>query len=182
MISKENILRKMDRKLWLVICWLIIGAGCAPVISQQLIAQAQKIPFDEIVKDPEAWKGNIVILSGIILDAKNTQEGTLMEILQTPADSSGKPKDMDKSKGRFMALHKGFLDVEVYRRGREITIGGEITGKKVLKIGKIDYTYPFIKVYEIHLWPIEKEERVYYYPEPYWWHPWWYYRYPWLYW
>ena len=40
---------------------------------------------------------------------------------------------MDKSKGRFLALYKGFLDVAVYRWGREVTIGGKITGKRVLQ-------------------------------------------------
>ncbi|MBW2023760.1 MAG: Slp family lipoprotein [Deltaproteobacteria bacterium] len=40
---------------------------------------------------------------------------------------------MDKSKGRFLALYKGFLDVAIYRRGREVTIGGKIIGKRVIQ-------------------------------------------------
>ena len=117
--------------LWLCFCMLL--SGCATVVSKQLLTQAQRIEFDEIIKDPDAYTGKVVVLSGIILDSKNSKEGTLLEVLQVPADSSLRPKDMDKSKGRFLALYKGFLDVAVYRRGREVTIGGKITGKRVLQ-------------------------------------------------
>ncbi|MCK4528404.1 Slp family lipoprotein [candidate division WOR-3 bacterium] len=29
-------------------------------------------------------------------------------------------------------------------------------------MGEIEYIYPLIKVKEIHLWPVEKKDRVYY--------------------
>ncbi|MCD6306124.1 MAG: Slp family lipoprotein [Deltaproteobacteria bacterium] len=163
--------------LGLFFCVLL--SGCATVVSKQLLTQAQRIEFDEIIKDPDVYAGKVVVLSGIILDSKNSKEGTLLEVLQVPADSSLRPKDMDKSKGRFLALYKGFLDVAIYRRGREVTIGGKITGKRVLELGEIEYTYPFVEIKDIHLWPLEKKERIYYYPPPYLWHPWWYYYYPW---
>ena len=63
---------------------------------------------------------------------------------------------MDKSKGRFLALYKGFLDVAIYRRGREVTIGGKITGKRVLELGEIEYTYPFVEIKEIRNYSAKK--------------------------
>ncbi|MBW2040379.1 MAG: Slp family lipoprotein [Deltaproteobacteria bacterium] len=177
MKSRQNIL--LGCVVCLGLCFFVFASGCAPVISKQLMTQAQRIGFDEIIKDPEAYTGKVAVLSGIILDSKNTKEGTLLEILQIPGDPSSRPKDVDKSKGRFLGLYKGFLDVAVYRRGREATIGGEITGKRVLPLGEIEYTYPFIEVKEIYLWPVEEKEPVYCYPPPYLWRPWWYYHYPW---
>ncbi|MCK4389520.1 MAG: Slp family lipoprotein [Desulfobacterales bacterium] len=56
----------------------------------------------------------------------------------------------------------------------KVTIAGEIQGKKIQRLGEIDYTYPLISAKEIHLWPPKKEERVFYYPYPYWHYPWWY--------
>ena len=168
----------LSRVVLLGLCFFILASGCAPVISKQLIMQAQKIDFDEIIKDPEAYIGKIVVLSGIILDSKNTKEGTLFEILQTPSGPSSRPGDMDESKGRFLGLYKGFLDVAVYRHGRELTLGGEITGTRVLQLGETEYAYPLVEVREIHLWPVEEEQPVYFYT-PYVWYPWWYYPYPW---
>lgn len=63
----------------------------------------------------------------------------------------GRPKDVDDSDGRFLALYDGYLDTAIYTRGREVAVAGDIRGKKVLPLGQIDYTYPFIFIKEIHL-------------------------------
>jgi len=150
--------------------------GCAPVISKQLREQvAKELTLSVVLKDPDIYKGKTVLWSGVIITSVNLKEGTMIEVLQKPADIQGRPKDVDVSEGRFLALHPGYLDVAIYRQGREVTIAGEVQGKKVQRLGEIDYTYPLISVKEIHLWP-EKEERVYY-PYPYWHYPWWYYPY-----
>ncbi|MBW2023759.1 MAG: Slp family lipoprotein [Deltaproteobacteria bacterium] len=70
------------------LCFCVLLCGCATVVSKQLLTQAQRIEFDEIIKDPEVYAGKVVVLSGIILDSKNSKEGTLLEVLQVPADSS----------------------------------------------------------------------------------------------
>jgi outer membrane lipoprotein len=97
----------------------------------------------------------------------------MIEVLQKPADTRGKPKDVDESEGRFLALYPGYLDVAIYNGGRKVTVAGEIQGKKIQRLGEIDYTYPLISAKEIHLWPVEKKDRVYY-PCPSWHYPWWY--------
>lgn len=140
-------------------------ACCAPVISRQLREQARPdLTFSEVLGNPERYKGQMIILSGIILDAKHTKEGTLFEILQTPADFSGKPKDIDESEGRFLALDNRYPDINVYRRRREVTIAGTIEGKEVQALGKIEYGYPLIHVNEIYLWPVQ---RMYPHPHSY---------------
>jgi outer membrane lipoprotein len=176
MKSRKDIF--LSSVMFLGLCLFMFASGCALVISKQLIMRSQDIDFDEIMKDPEAYTGKVVVLSGIILNSKNTKEGTLLEILQIPAGPSSWPGDMDESKGRFLGLYKGFLDVAVYRSGRELTLGVEITGTRVLQLEEIGYTYPLVEVREIHVWPVEKEEPVCFCP-PYVWHPWWYYPYPW---
>ena len=81
-------------------------------------------------------------------------------------------KDVDESEGRFLALNSGYLDVAIYNRGRKVTVAGEVQGKKIQRLGEIDYTYPLISAKGIHLWPVEKEDRFYFYP--YWHYPSWY--------
>ena len=55
----------------------------------------------------------------------------------------------------------------------QVTIAGEIQEKKIQRLGEIEYTYPLISATEIHLWPVEKKDMVYY-PYPYRHYPWWY--------
>jgi len=148
--------------------------SCAPVISKQLREQvAKELTLQVVLKDPEAYKGKTVLWSGVIISSVNLKEGTMIELLQKPADMQEKPKDVDESEGRFLALNPGYLDIAIYNGGRKVTIVGEIQGKKVQPLGEIEYIYPMIKVKEIHLWPVEKEDRVYYL-YPYWHYPRWY--------
>ena len=151
------------------------ASGCAPVISKGLRAQIdEEILFEEVIQDPEAYQGKMVLWAGVIIGAKNRKEGTLIEVLQKPADMVGRPKDVDRSGGRFLALYDGYLDIAIYAQGREVTVAGEIKGKRTLPLDEIEYAYPLISVKEIHLWSLESKERVY--PYPYWhYYPWWWY-------
>ena len=178
---------KLNYKKWLIFGFapifvaycLFSIAGCAPVISKQLREQVSKaLTLNVVLEDPGAYKGKTILWSGVIIRSVNLKEGTMIEVLQKPADMQGKPKDVDKSEGRFLALNPGYLDVAIYNGGRKVTIVGEIQGKKVQPLGEIEYIYPLIKVKEIHLWPMEKEQSVYC-PHPYlhyprWYGPYWY--------
>jgi outer membrane lipoprotein len=147
--------------------------GCAPPISKQLREQvSEELTLKVVLKKPEAYKGKTILLSGVIISSVNLKEGTMIEVLQKPADMQGRPKDVDESQGRFLALYPGYLDVAIYNGGRKVTVAGEVQGKRIQPLGEIDYTYPLISAREIHLWPVEKKDR--FYPYPYWHYPWWY--------
>ncbi len=163
---------------------ILIIAGCAPVISKDIRDQvARDLSFKEVLQDPEAYSGKLVLWGGVIIKAENQKEGTLIEVLQKPTDREGRPKAIDQSDGRFLALYDGFLDVAIYSRDREVTVAGEIKEKRVLPLGDIQYAYPLILVRQLHLWPAERKERPYPYPRPYGPYPWWWYHpYPYRYW
>jgi outer membrane lipoprotein len=169
--------------LFFALTFLVCGSfsltGCAPAISKQLRQQvAKELTLKMVLKDPEAYKGKTILWSGLIINSVNLKEGTLIEVLQKPADMQEKPRDVDKSEGRFLALYSSYLDVAIYRQGRKVTVAGDVQEKKIQRLGEIEYTYPLIAAKEIHLWPVEKEQRVYY-PHPYWHYPRWYYPYWW---
>jgi len=164
-----------------VLATMFIAAGCAPVISKELRTQVIKdVSFGEIIQDPETYQGKTVIWGGIVISAKNLKEGTLIEVLQKPTDMELKPKDVDRSGGRFLALYDGYLDAAIYNQGRKVTVVGEIKGKRVLPLDEIEYTYPLISIKEIHLWPPKSKDQLY--PYPYWHHRWWRYYPYWGYW
>jgi outer membrane lipoprotein len=159
--------------LTFLVCVLFFVNGCAPPISKQLREQvSEELTLKVVLKEPDAYKGKNVLWSGVIINSVNLKEGTMIEVLQKPADMQGKPKDVDESEGRFLALYHGYLDVAIYNEGRKVTVAGEVQGKRIQPLGEIDYTYPLISAREIHLWPVEKEER-FYYPYPYWHYPRW---------
>jgi len=182
-----GICRGMEKKFYsarLVTFLILIITGCAPVISKDIRDQvAQDLSFKEVLQDPEAYRGKMVLWGGVIIKAENQKEGTLIEVLQKPTDREGRPRDVDHSEGRFLALYDGFLDTAIYAREREVTIAGEIKEKRVLPLGDIQYAYPLILVRQLHLWPAERKERLYPYPHPYGPYPWWWYPpYPYRYW
>lgn len=149
-------------------------ASCAPVISKQVRDQVKPgVTFSAVFRDPEGYKGQMMVLSGVIVSAENTKEGTLLQIVQRPAGFRGQPKDVDTTEGRFLALDSQYLDTYVYTKDREVTVAGEVQGKRTLPLDKTEYTYPLIQVKELYLWPVIEYRN--YSPYPY------YYRHPFFY-
>ncbi|MBN2569283.1 MAG: Slp family lipoprotein [Deltaproteobacteria bacterium] len=157
--------------LLFLVCALFSFTGCAPVISKQLRGLAAKdLTLSTVLKNPDAYKGKVILWSGVIINSVNLKKGTMIEVLQKPADRRGRPIDVDDSEGRFLVLNSGYLDVAIYRQGRKVTVAGEIQGKKIQSLGEIEYTYPLISAKEIYLWRVETESVIYYTP-PYWYYP-----------
>jgi outer membrane lipoprotein len=148
----------MKWKTVLILGLLAFSGGCVPVVSKTLLKEAQTIPFRELSSEPEEYKGKTVILGGIILDVKVEKEKTILEVLQVPASPYERPKDMEKSEGRFIVEYPSFLDPAIYTKGKAITVGGVVKGKEVGKIGERELVYPLIEGKEIYLWPVEEKE------------------------
>jgi outer membrane lipoprotein len=167
----------------------VLLSGCAAhyVIPESLDQQVDRtITFVSLQADPEIHKGRILSLGGAILEVKNLKEGTQIEVLHLPLDRYDRPAGgLVGSEGRFLVLHKGYLEKAVLRKGHRITVVGEVVGKKMQMIDEVEYTYPYLEAKFIHIWP-EVQEYAYYppyaYPYPYYypyWDPWRPYWYPW---
>jgi outer membrane lipoprotein len=137
----------------LILAALLLAGGCAPPFSQASLDQVDRtITFHELQRDPDRYKGKWVMLAGVIVSARNTQEGTFIEVLQRPMDRRGQPLDTDATEGRFIISSAKFLDAAVYHGGRLITVIGEAAGQKVMPLGEIEYRYPVVIAKEVHLW------------------------------
>jgi len=136
-------------KFFLSIALAFIITACAPVISDKSLREATlSVSFQELQKNPHAYLGKVVILGGVILSSTVKQEETLVEVLQQPLDRQYRPENRDISYGRFLVVFQGFLDPAIYAPYRLITVAGEVTGKKVLPIREIQYTYPVLAARE----------------------------------
>ena len=151
--------------------------SCAPVISKQLQDEAgTPVPFEELLSQPDAYVGRMMILGGYIVEAVNEPDGSLLTVLQVPLGFGKEPKSQDLSTGRFLVKTDQFLDPELYDKGRKVTVGGRLSGIQRRPLGKIVYAYPLIEAKELHLWPkVESYRRPY---SPYWYDPWYYPGYP----
>ncbi|MBW1716602.1 MAG: Slp family lipoprotein [Deltaproteobacteria bacterium] len=110
----------MVKRLLVITVTVACLSGCAHVISKEIRQEVDpELTFAELRKDARAHKGKTVLLGGVIVKTVNKEEGTILEVYQTQMDREGRPVKLDVSGGRFLALYKGLLDSEIYRKGRE---------------------------------------------------------------
>jgi outer membrane lipoprotein len=149
---------------------LLTGTGCTQyVISTPLREQAALSPaFTTVRANPGKYIGYTVIWGGVIIETVNQPNHTTITILQTPLELYQVPKDPEQSQGRFIARVDGYLDREVYHKGRKVTVAGQISGQETLPIGEMQYTYPVVKVQEIYLWRSVAPYYRPYYRQYYW--------------
>jgi outer membrane lipoprotein len=132
-------------------------SACAPAMSKKVRQEAdQSLSFAVLANDPEAYKGKIVIVGGVIAQTTPKSGQTELEIVQKPLESSNLPETTDRSEGRFLVITDSFLDPLIYKKDRKITVAGEVVGSEVRKLNELDYRYPVIKSQELKLWPQTK--------------------------
>ena len=135
----------------------LVMAGCAPVISPAVLKEVdQSVRFEQILKNPLAYRGRTVLLGGDIIETQNFPEKTLIVVLQRSLGFRKKPAAEGESKGRFIVSVPGFLDPAIYRPRRKVTVVGSVLGKEVRPLGEIEYTYPIITKRELYIWPAEE--------------------------
>lgn len=119
---------------------------------------------------------------GIILAARPEQDRTCFEILSRELGSSMRPRDVDLTQGRFIACHQGFHDPEVFGKGREVTVIGQLQQIDLRKVGDYDYRYPVLEADFITMWPERPDIIIQDYHDPFY-HPWYWgpYSYPYAY-
>ncbi|OPY69918.1 MAG: Outer membrane lipoprotein Slp family protein [Syntrophorhabdus sp. PtaU1.Bin050] len=171
----------MKRLVFVVLAFLILSS-CTSVLRKDLMERGvRNFSLDQLVRNPEPYKGKLFILGGIIAETTLTETDSVVNALYVPIDFAGYPKDV-KPNGRFLALYpkeRGILDPLIYGMHRKITVAGIFTGTEPGKIGQMNYIFPVFRVEEMYLW--EKSESYpwcaygpYPYRDPcYWGSPWW---------
>lgn len=114
---------------------------------------------------------------GIILATQPEAQQTCFEILSRDLSSSMRPRDEDHTAGRFIACNPGFHDPEVFVKGREVTVIGQLQQIDSRKVGEYDYRYPVLAAQFLTMWPERPDViiRDYYDPfyQPGYWGPYW---------
>lgn len=149
--------------LGLCLSALFTTAGCAPPFPKETLDKVNRnVSFLELRKEPEKFKGTWVMLGGMIIASKYSKEGTLIEILQRPLETSGRPLQTDSTEGRFLVQSDTFLDSAVYHEGRLITVVAEVIGRKELPLDDVMYQYPLLMMKDLHLWDPSQGPRFFF--------------------
>ncbi|WP_303906046.1 Slp family lipoprotein [Thiohalomonas denitrificans] len=169
------------KRLLLLAAVLTLGACATQVPERIQTAPAGNPPVAEVRSNPERFEGSRVRWGGTIANVQNRADETLIQIVARDLTDAGKPKEEDRSSGRFIARIDGFVDPAVYTQGRRLTVTGEIVGSRVEPVGEYEYRFPVVEVEASYLWPRETESvrRPYYYDpfwDPFWYDPWYPYR------
>jgi outer membrane lipoprotein len=144
------------KRLVVLFAGTLLLQGCTYAISPGMTERADKtLTFAQLQADPDTFKGKLVILGGTIAHTGNTTQGTLIEVVQKPLDFWGKPKRTDRTGGRFLVRHPGYLDVMIFAPGREITVAAEVEGTRSQALGEMEYSYPVVAARELKLWERE---------------------------
>lgn len=133
----------------------LMGCASSPdVVPEVLESQIDKtVTFTQVVTDPDAYKGKVVVFGGEVLKAKGLKDGTQLEVLQLPLEDFRKPtKQLTESQGRFLAIDKESMDPATFAERTPVTIVGEVTGATTQRLDEAEYRYPIIAVKHLHVW------------------------------
>lgn len=158
---------------------ILLLAACASVPKDLSVADNEiLIGFAEEVNSPGANQGLSARWGGVIAKVENKAKDTVIEVVNFTLNSSARPKQSDKTLGRFRIRYQGFLDPMIYQQGKSITGVGTIGKAEAGKIGEHKYTFPVLNANKVHLWkkikPVESRLVV----DPFWYSPASYWGYP----
>lgn len=143
---------------------LLLAAGCASVppapeptlsVAEARASEAEPAP-DVAVR----WGGTIA-------DVRNTADGTtVLEVVSRPLRAGGRPRGGDATDGRFLAEVDAFLDPEIVKAGRDVTVTGRLAGRREGRIGEMAYRYPVVAVDDYRYWRPEPPPAHFPHPAP----------------
>lgn len=159
----------------------LLLSGCATVPQQ--LAGTDFVAVSPQQAASQALRGPRVRWGGQIISVETKSDSTCFEVLSRELRSDARPREHDASDGRFLACGKGFYDPEIYTKGRDLTVVGELAGTEQHNVGEFAYTYALVDVDSVYLWPEYHYHDYYGYYDPWW--PYYGYGYPywgWGYW
>jgi outer membrane lipoprotein len=156
-----------------VILLAALLAGCASPVPKVIREPLPgEIGVAQARADLDAHIGKRVRWGGSIVKVENRPKETVIELVSRPLGDRGRPRDTDRSGGRFLASFQGFLDPAIYAKGRELTVVGTLADSVSGAIGEHPYRFPLVRVESFYLWEPLPPPYPYYY-DPFWYDPFW---------
>src|SRR5512145_1734957 len=101
----------------------LILIGCATSQTPDEGSPANQVTFVQVKAAPDSYRGQSVIFGGEVLSARRLKDATRIEILQLPLDRSDRlGTDRTQSQGRFISMHRDFLDPATIPPGTTVAV------------------------------------------------------------
>ena len=138
---------------------MIIKKLLAMVVMVCTICACQSTPQDPTSEPAQANSVNIsqqdiglnYVWGGEILEITNLKSTTEITILGYPLDKHEQPSYNKTSTGRFIAVYSGFLEPIDYRKGRLVSVSGELTEIRNGNVASAAYEFPVLTINELNL-------------------------------
>jgi outer membrane lipoprotein len=140
-------------RLGIIMLGATLLAACASQIPEQIRNVPENSPSVSAARAGiKRLIGARVRWGGTIANVENRESQTWIEVVARDLQDNARPRDSDRSQGRFLARVDGFLDPAIYSKGREITVVGSLDGQQTRAIDKYEYRYPVVDVQSYYLW------------------------------
>jgi outer membrane lipoprotein len=141
----------------LLVSAIVLGplAGCAATIPPPLAGQVSwTLRFPEIRRQPEAYRGRVVALGGILMHIDVAAEGFRTIVSELPLNGSGqhRPAVDQLPRGKFIVLIPRQALPTDLRPGAEITVVGEILGKSTAPGAGVTEEVPLLEERYTRVW------------------------------
>lgn len=142
----------MPRMIVFAALALLSLTGCMHVISKvSRDAVTPGATLAAVRAEPDRHLGETLLVGGNILGQRPQGERTLLEVYSWTLDRCGKPREFDADGGRFLVILDQRFDLLHFAPGRFVVLTGAVDSSLVLELDGNDYTYPLLRIAEIHL-------------------------------
>ena len=150
---------------------LLLSYGCGSVLTKEVVKDIDRnISIENVQADPGRYIGQKVVWGGIILATSNLEATTEVEVLESALSFDDRPEN-GSSRGRFVIEAKKYLDANVFKEEKRVTVAGVVSRLETRKIGQMDYPFPVITPIEMKLFdkmePLDFAQPYYPYYGPY---------------
>ncbi|RUO64973.1 outer membrane lipoprotein [Pseudidiomarina planktonica] len=146
---------------------ILISAAALTISACSAIPEELQTPegtnlvsFERALTQPTEAVGETARWGGVIASVSNTDNGTIIEVVNFDLKNWGRPLVSDESNGRFRAVLESFVDPLVYQKGRSITVVGEVIEPVEGTIDEYKYLFPTVAVTSKKLWTKERKADV----------------------
>jgi len=143
---------QLKQLMTLVLATLLMSCATSPEFNTEKVDST--LTPQSVIADPDNSMGKIALWGGTILDTRNLEKNTQIEVLAYPLDSYQRPLQSKKPLGRFLIVHSGYLEPETFSPGKLVSVLGGISKSQPGKIGESHYTYPVVVANQLHLWSL----------------------------
>ena len=143
----------MRAQLLFTLLVLSLLAACANIPAFDLRGVDSGLRPDLTGAEAGNARGRTVHWGGTIISVMNLRDSTRIEVLAYRLHRDGRPDADSAALGRFLLIHKGYLETVDYAPGRLISTVGALQEVQEGLVGEVKYTYPVVQAGQLYLWP-----------------------------